>query len=137
MTKTKIGDIAVDSGQIMIADPCYINADFVKEFDPGQLGEFDDAPAQDQYEMNYDGCCNATLNKNGFGQLGNEFTNKLGIACRTMWGDGVYPVYAETDRDGRIKTITIDFDPVPDDELCPECGTDLYNDYCDCDGEDY
>lgn len=134
MTTVKIGEIAVDSGQIMIVDPCYINADFVKEFDPGQLGEFDESPTQDEYEMNYDGCCNATLNKDGYGAIGR---GGLGLACRTLWGDGGYPVYAETDSNGRVKTITIDFDPVPDDELCPECGTDLYNDYCDCDGEDY
>lgn len=136
MTKTKIGEIAVDSGQVMIIDPCYINTDFVKEFDPGQLGEFDDAPTQDSYEMNYDGCCNATLSKEGYGALKNAYGQKLAIASRTAYGDGLYPVYAELDRNGRIKTLTIDFDPVNEDDLCPECGTDLSYDYCNCDEED-
>lgn len=134
ITGTLIGHVAVDSGQIMIVDPCYINADFPKEFDPGQLGEFDDSPTQPSYEMNYDGCCNASLNKNGYGQLGNNFSDTLGFVSRTAYGDGVYPVYADIDRNGTVKSITIDFDPPGDGELCDICGTDLYYDECDCDG---
>ena len=129
---TKIGSVAVDSGQIMIIDPCYINNDFVKEFDAGQLGEFDDTPTQDSYAMNYDGCCNATLSKRGYGSL-----EKLAIACSTLYGDGEYPVYAEFDRNGRVKTLTIDFDPVPEEDLCYDCGVNMYEESCDCEDEYY
>jgi len=123
---TKIGSIAVDSGQIMIIDPCYINADFAKEFDHSTKGQ-----DQDSYEMNYNGCCNATLSKKGYGSL-----EKLAIACGTLYGDGEYPVYAELDRNGRVKTLTIDFDPVPEADLCDYCGVNMYEESCDCEDDD-
>lgn len=128
MTKTLIAHIGVDSGQIMIADPCYIKDGFDNEFDPETKGQ----DKQPHYEMNYDGCCNATLSENGYGQLGNDFTSHLGLACRTAYGDGVYPIYAEYNGDGTIKTLTIDFDPTPESELCSECGEDLYYNDCGC-----
>lgn len=133
MTKVRIGEIAVDSGQIMIVDPCYINADFAKEFDMSKLNELDESPTQNEYEMNYDGCCNATLNKNGYGAIG---SGGLGLACRTLWGDGGYPVYAEYNDDGGIKTLTIDFDPEFD--VCDHCGesVDVNSVYgCSCNEE--
>jgi hypothetical protein len=126
-TKTLIGQVAVDSGQIMIIDPCYINADFAKEFDTSTKGK-----EQSEYEMNYDGCCNATLSDKGYGQLEN-----LAIACGTLYGDGVYPVYAEFDDNNRVKSLTIDFDPRSDadDDVCENCGEDMDWD-CRCDDEE-
>jgi len=126
-TKTLIGQVAVDSGQIMIIDPCYINADFVKEFDPATKGN-----EQSDYEMNYDGCCNASLSSKGYGQL-----EGLAIACGTLYGDGVYPVYAEMDSRNRVKTLTIDFDPEPEN-ICDHCGeintgSSIYD--CSCEEE--
>jgi hypothetical protein len=109
-TKTLIGQVAVDSGQIMIIDPCYINKDFCNEFD----GSYEDKQ-RNSYEMNYNGCCEATLNNKGYGALGNEYVNDLAIACGTLYGDGVYPVYAEM-KDGRVKSLTIDFDDAPEDD---------------------
>jgi hypothetical protein len=125
ITGTLVGQVAVDSGQIMIIDPCYINADFVKEFDPATKGK-----PSSSYEMNYDGCCNATLSSKGYGQL-----EGLAIACGTLYGDGVYPVYAEFDNRNRVKTLTIDFDPQEDDSLCDHCGEDMDWD-CRCNDED-
>ena len=117
-----IGSVAVDSGQIMIVDPCYIQSDFANNFSPATKGQ-----DNTDHEMNYDGCCNASLSKNGYGTIGN-----LGLACSTLYGDGEYPVYATFDDDGRVKTLTIDFDPVPESETCYHCGEDLYNNECDC-----
>jgi len=125
-TKTLIGQVAVDSGQIMIIDPCYINADFAKEFDPDTKNQ-----ESSSYEMNYDGCCNATLSNKGYGPLGNEYVNDLAIACGTLYGDGVYPVYAEM-KDGRVKSLTIDFDDAPEADACGCCGEELEYD-CSCD----
>jgi hypothetical protein len=132
ITQTLIGHVAVDSGQIMIADPCYIEAGFNNQFDPDTKNQGE----QPKYEMNYDGCCNATLSKRGFGQLGNEYTEMLGLACGTLYGDGVYPVYAEM-KDGRVKSLTIDFDPRSDedDDVCGNCGEELSWD-CRCDDEE-
>ena len=136
ITKTQqIGQVAVDSGQIMIIDPCYINADFCKEFSPD--GTESNAPQKESYKMDYDGCCNATLSNKGYGPLGNEYVNQLAIACGTLHGDGVYPVYAEINEDGRVKSLTIDFDPRSDsdDDLCDYCGQDVNYD-CRCDDEE-
>jgi hypothetical protein len=122
---TKIGSIAVDSGQIMIIDPCYINADFAKEFDHSTKGQ-----DQESYEMNYDGCCNATLSSKGYGTIGD-----LAIACGTLYGDGEYPVYAELDRNGRVRALTIDFDPEEDLSDPTPDEEDLCYDYEDDDNE--
>lgn len=127
ITGTLVGQVAVDSGQIMIIDPCYIENDFNNQFD----GKYEDQQKA-TYAMNYDGCCQATLNKKGFGSLGNKYVNELAIACRTMYGDGVYPVYADMDGDGRVKSLTISFDDAPEDDLCGYCGEELDWD-CRCD----
>ena len=132
-TKTIIGQVAVDSGQIMIIDPCYIKDDFNNEFDPNTKGQ-----ESSSYEMNYDGCCNATLSNKGYGTLANSLGIDLAIACGTLYGDGVYPVYAEFDDSGRVKTLTIDFDPEPEN-ICEHCGEinmgdSIYD--CSCNDED-
>ena len=127
ITGTQIGSVAVDSGQIMIIDPCYIQDDFNTQFD----GNYDNEP-KSSYPMNYDGCCQATLNKNGFGSIG---MGQLAIACRTTYGDGVYPVYAEFNDDGQVTSLTINFDPREEEDLCGYCGEDLNWD-CRCDDEE-
>lgn len=128
ITKTLIGQVAVDSGQIMIIDPCYIKEDFSNEFIPD--GSESGAAQKESYEMNYDGCCNATLSDKGFGPIGNKYVNELAIACGTLYGDGVYPVYAEM-KDGRVKSLTIDFDDAPEADVCGYCGEELEYD-CSC-----
>jgi len=54
-------------------------------------------------EYGYLGACNATLGK-GFGQLGNQ-----AVAFSTGYGDGLYPVYAHINEDGRVGMVVIDF----------------------------
>ena len=82
-----IGRIGVDSGQIMICDPCYINSHWSNnEFDAG-------APRQkDNFSFSYDGACNATLQE-GVARSGGELGRGLGVASSTAYGDGVYEVY--------------------------------------------
>jgi hypothetical protein len=130
ITGTQIGQVAVDSGQIMIIDPCYINKDFCNEFD----GTYEDKQ-RGSYEMNYNGCCEATLNEKGYGAIGNEYVDALAIASRTTYGDGVYPVYAEFNDNGQITSLTINFDPREEENLCGSCGEDLDWD-CRCDEEE-
>jgi hypothetical protein len=96
---TLIGEFAVDSGQAIVGDPCYLedwkpwNSDEVKfEDHANRVGEY-----------GYLGACNATLGK-GFGELGNQ-----AVAFSTGYGDGLYPVYADITADGRIGMIVIDF----------------------------
>jgi hypothetical protein len=100
MTTTLIGRFAVDSGQAMIGDPCYL-----EEWKPWQSDEI----AFDEHhnkvgEYGYLGACNATLTK-GYGELNAGSS----VVFNTGYGDGVYPVYAELDEDGRIVKITVNF----------------------------
>jgi hypothetical protein len=100
---TKVGSIPVDSGQIMLVDPCYIKQDFESEYDavPG---------------LNYAGACKQTLGKGGCGGFGNEHCSTIAFATRTAYGDGNYPVYVKRAKDGRILSVRIDFEE-PEDEI--------------------
>ena len=100
MTKTLIGRFAVDSGQAMIGDPCYL--DDWKPWNSEQ-DKFEDHINR-VGEYGYLGACNATLT-NGYGEL----KQGASVVFNTGWGDGVYPVYANIDEEGTIRSITIDF----------------------------
>jgi len=93
-TKT-LGYVGVDSGQVVIIDPAYVWDD---SFNPN--GDPTGEP--------YDSACRITLGEQQGGEV-NE-----GVASATMYGDGNYPVIA-TYRDGKIASLTIDFDPEPYD----------------------
>lgn len=118
-----IGHVAVDSGQVMIGDPCYLSewTDNNGDFTPGE-----------NYDFSYRGACNATLSDDGYGVLNFTFGSGhpgAALACGTRWGDGQYPVTAEFDKDGRVISLTITFDE-PDDESevmdeCERCGTEV------------
>lgn len=102
---TLIGSFAVDSGQAMVGDPCYL--------DEWELWN-DNAEAFDEYQnkagaYGYLGSAHATLTK-GYGELGN---NKA-VVFNTGYGDGYYPVYAEINDEGRVAKIVIEF--IGDDE---------------------
>ena len=88
---TLIGHCGVDSGQIMLIDPCYV---FKDDFDGG------DTPTGGSY----DEACRVTLAE-GAGQI----QNGLGVVTRTYIGDGNYPVYADMEGK-RVKSVTIVFD---------------------------
>lgn len=98
MSEELVGTVSVDSGQILLIDPCYITKDFE--------GEYDESVAKT--ELNYAACCNVTCDDLSVGEVGT-----LGVVTRSGYGDGMYPVYA-TRRAGRIVGIRIDFDPQED-----------------------
>jgi hypothetical protein len=89
-----LGTIAVDSGQILIVDPCYITTEGPDKWDEDYDGKHGYGP-----------CCEATLSDKGFGVVTVAGKAGDGVAVRTEYGDGGYPVY----RDGT--KIIIDFDP--------------------------
>lgn len=93
--KRLIGHCGVDSGQIMIADPCYVVGD-----------DFTDA--------DYEKVCELTLSDDQAGALPYEMGHEgKAVATSTGIGDGKYPVYATyEDIDGwgtRITKVEIDF----------------------------
>ena len=80
-----LGNVGVDSGQIMISDPCY-----VKDFNDSE--DFNPARADDagNYPYSYNGSCGATLSEAMGGQLGTIH----GVVSSTGYGDGCYEVWA-------------------------------------------
>jgi hypothetical protein len=99
-----VGEIGVDSGQVMLIDPCYIKHDFENE-------------STDKPSLNYAGACNASLSKKGCGNFGgNKHDDTVAFCSRTTHGDGVYPVYVKRDRLGRVTAMMIDFNPSKDDD---------------------
>ena len=82
-----VGRVAVDSGQVIICDPCYL----IDNFDESKYKDVCDAKA----DLGY-----------------NEFLVKgfaTAVVSSTLVGDGLYPVYARLDRDGLVEKLEIDF----------------------------
>lgn len=95
---TKVGTIGVDSGQVLICDPCYIKKEkwsdeFVKDSKPDAL--------------TYAGCCGATLSKERMGAVG-AFPGEA-FASSTAYGDGEYPIFKVTDYRDEFVGLFIDF----------------------------
>ena len=96
----KVGYIGVDSGQVMLIDPCYIGKDFANEYG-------------DKAGLNYSGACEASLSKTCCGNFGGR---DMAFCTGTTHGDGVYPVYVKRNRNGRVTAMMIDFDPPENDD---------------------
>lgn len=90
MRRELIGVVGVDSGQLMICDPCYIDSNWERqEFDP-------DTPKwrREAEGLGYNHVCRVTSQKPGGGipyLLGHD---GLAVAFRSGYGDGIYEVYA-------------------------------------------
>lgn len=105
-TKKLIGRVGVDSGQILITDPCYIDS------------EWDSKDRQEEkaknHNFSYGGCCSQTLNKDGGGQLNYERGHAgVGVAVSSGYGDGLYEVWATYKDEGefgkRVQKIEVIF----------------------------
>jgi len=100
-----IGEVAVDSGQLMVTDPCYIDQQWRQE-------QFLIVPEEQRadetaFSYSYNGACNATLSGGGHGELAFQLGHAgAGVAFQTAWGDGMYSVYAEK-HDGRIVRVFV------------------------------
>jgi hypothetical protein len=107
--KILVGHCGVDSGQLVITDPCYIDSEWIKKdvkLDKG--GHFKKVK---EGEFSYAGACQATLSK---GHVGGQLNYKLGhagvgVAIGGFGGDGYFPVYAYLDKDGLVEKVDIDF----------------------------
>ena len=94
---TLVGHFSVDSGQAMVGDPCYLD-----DWDTNKNEDWDLEGKLGQYS--YHGASATTL-ANNFGELGNA----TAVVFSTGYGDGLYPVYAEMNDDGRVSRIIIEF----------------------------
>jgi hypothetical protein len=102
-TVKRIGEIGVDAGLCWIGDPCYIlHADPKPKAIGNDWSGFCDILQEDkQYptakQFAYD-----------LGHAG------LGVCVSTGYGDGVYPVYAELNGEGRTAKVWVEF--IADDD---------------------
>lgn len=88
------GYCGVDSGQILLIDPCYVWKD------PFNLGG-------EPTGGDYDASARITLSDKGYGPVAG------GVVTSTAYGDGSYPVYVEVNSQGRVQRAIIVFE---DDE---------------------
>lgn len=143
-----IGHVGVDSGQLLLTDPCYIDSDwsneqfqdlrmykhritkdflvFRKDFNnyeevipkygktmnqlnaTGEWIKMPNPPAKDNFS--YNACCVATLSEEGHGQLNYKLGHPgVGVAFRTAYGDGTYPVYAHYNDEGELVKVEVNF----------------------------
>ena len=97
-TRKNIGCVGVDAGLLMVGDPCY--------FWPDKDGEKTEAVESLE---NWCAVCAALNNgpgKNDGAQLHFQRGHDgLGVIVETTNGDGCYPVYLETDDNGRRRLI--------------------------------
>lgn len=92
-SRKKIGVVCVDSGQLMIIDPCYdasIDDEPYIEYARGKIN-WDDIPNN--------------AKKYGIARS----IDKLGLIVSQFGGDGEFPVYANIGHNGVVESITIKF----------------------------
>ena len=100
--RNRIGTFGVDSGQVLIGDPCYLrdfdNDDYDGKPDINQIGAF-----------SYSGSCNTTRQIESAGTLTGPFGVDAAVVASTGYGDGVYEVFATYTDDKRIAKLEIIF----------------------------
>lgn len=85
-TRTEyLGITGVDSGQLLLTDPCYVND--TDTFDYDKMCLWDNTKKS-----------KILINKNGA---------EVGVVMKTQVGDGVFPVYARYDKKGELLKIEI------------------------------
>lgn len=104
MTWVKIGDVGVDAGVVWIGDPCYVITEDAQHA-PKTWLEFCDKGRE------------LGLFEKGFAEICGP---GMGLEIATLYGDGIYPVYAEhtTAWGGqqKIGRVMIDFNPGSDED---------------------
>jgi hypothetical protein len=119
-TTIRIGHVWVDSGGIVMTDPCYL-----REW-KGHDAAFD-KPG----EYSYAGFCTATCSDDAAGML----SEGMAAVVATGYGDGSYPVDVTYNNEGRVVAVTILFDEQPEDEQCDHCSNvvpadEMYDGLC-------
>ena len=106
-----LGSIGVDSGQMMLCDPCYISSWTDNEYDENTHKQMQE---DDTYPFSYNGACAATFNEGFKGDiLQNIIGANLAAVCSSGFGDGVYEVWITVSDQGdwgqRVKKMEIIF----------------------------
>lgn len=106
LTPELVGKVWVDSGQLMIGDPCYLKdwQDTDADMDRLDAVHGPDAPAVPSGAFTYQGACEATCSPAQVGMLGQG----LAAVFSSGYGDGEYPVYAHKNKEGRVMRVTVE-----------------------------
>ena len=91
-----IGTIGVDSGQMMLADPCYVK-DFADDNSDaeGVMKLMEAMKDGSDNSFSYIGACSQSNTPQQAGVLVNDIGAEMGVVCRSGLGDGGYPVYVK------------------------------------------
>jgi len=120
-----IGTIGVDSGQMMVGDPCYLEQWGGHDFTSFAGGGAKTKPTG---AYSYDGACTATCSEEQVGVLGGG----LAAVSPSGYGDGSYGVYVKWSDEGswgrRVAAMMVVFieDEDEDTEECEQCGVELH-----------
>ena len=100
------GFCGVDSGQLILVDPCYAFLDDYEGRETNPSGG------------NYDAICRVSTSKafGGASLPGNGYTGSVGVVTSTGYGDGNYPVFVDINEDGRVVSMRVYFNGVPHDD---------------------
>ena len=107
MKKLKLGTVKINTGQLVIVDPSYLEDWVGGEFNVSMTNDPTRRDPKSQlYDNHYDEVCNVTFRK-GYGQV----FDKLAVAFQTYWGNGEAEIYGEFDEDtGRPTRIIIELE---------------------------
>jgi len=94
-----VGEVSVDSGTLLIVDPCYLS---MKGLSEEALEEISQVTLGQPRKM----CGPAVYTQ--FAGVDVE-QKPLGFVTTTGYGDGGYKVYVEKTGEGRVKSITVVF----------------------------
>ena len=105
--KIKIGEIGVDSGQLMICDPCFIDSEWIKQ----DVNFSKESSQKETGEFSYDGSCKGIMNKQYSQMNFKKGQSGAGVSFSSGFGDGRYEVIATFKDYGksgkRIKKVEI------------------------------
>lgn len=104
-----IGQVDVDSGCLMLGDPCYIKDGFENRFDMAKGGW---QPSPEGVVTYFSATEHALDNTYQVDHPGGG--PGFSVCFNTAFGDGTYPVYAEI-IDGRVQSVTVEVGDVDED----------------------
>ena len=89
----------VDSGTVIISDPCYVLADEERTYENGM-----------HYDKTYQEFLDAAIlpDSGGVQQIVQPWGDDSATIISTTYGDGAYPIYIQRDQWGRPTAILID-----------------------------
>jgi len=104
MKKKLLGHVGVDSGQLIITDPCYINSEWWnEEIRLDKTGDFKPS----KHPFSYPAICIA--NQVEKHQINYKKGHPgLAVTFSSGYGDGFYPVYGYFNTEGRCMKVEID-----------------------------